>query len=489
MASCGGGYSNGATFRLIFDGELTSSEFSFVMAGTAGVLGNPSPVMATRAAQVWPDNVQASAPQAVSLPFIFNSRICQFCIIDKTVGPTTSVVVALYAMELAPRSLLQASGCWLCAGNPASENCPGAAGDTGSLWPHQHPVGYAHAIFYPTNMFSGIRWITEGAEAGVDSGAFAPRPDQIVVTSERVDNPLLGTPGVREVLYFIARRFATDLPGHPIPIQRKLIRWDGATQTTESITMPDNLPQSTLGLQGAGRPYLATGGAPDWAAYKNEAGTWVAITGCLPPPSGGFTTVTVTAVKALSWGGLGYLLVNIVRNNGTDHNRISVYKQSATDFDTLVVELDSQTAEIPLALDAVIAGRRIYVLFQVTGGFPAGIVTVGLLVADLVTQTVLVARGVIDFWDAGTGPAPDLASVWIQNSGGRVYVGGRFSKDVPTGVVGLTRHAVYDVTQAITAAGVITVHEVFADDLEGSYSIGAIPATPAGDSASEGFVG
>lgn len=479
-----------ATFRAIFpDSSVDYSEFAFAVYGPASaVRGNQSPVLAYSTL-----GGGYMGPTFLSRPFVFRGQSVQFAMVDRS-GTDT---VALLGINLAPRSFLQASDCWRDTARPndgTTPSCPGLAGDPTPpglndppLWPFQHPIGSVGVLAYFDNPFpAGGAWTPDAADV----------IDQILTRQERVDDVLTGTSGVSEVLYFVARQ---DVAG---PIRKRfLIRWDGALQTTEAITIPDDLPVA-LSEQAYG-PYLGSAGpnasATDWAAFKTEAGAWSIIGGVgwtLGAAQGDRDTAFFLP-RALSWGGKGHLITygeyrcSVV----TFGDYVVCSPQAATEFPQLLASASCsplrscELSDPPVVWDALVSGLFCYVLGR--GGDRR------LYVGSFLTPLFSVppfANGV-KLSDTPGAPSDTTPELWIQSSGGRVYVGGRFTGFNPeTQAADVDHHGVYDVTDPTAVFNVYRVEETeqLEDSGEGGhqaerYSRGALPAVPNDDTGGQGF--
>lgn len=494
---------NPASFRAIFpESSPDYSEFAFALYGQASVVrGNTSPVLAYLL------SAAGVSPTFLSRPFIFRGQAVQFAMVDRA-GTDT---VALLGINLAGRSFLQASDCWRDSARPndgTTPACPGAAGQPtppGSgdppLWPFQHPVGSANVLAYFDNPFGTGAWRPDAA-ATIDDLTV----DLILTMQERTDDILTGTPGVNEVLYFVARQSEVT------PVLRRLVRWDGAQQTTEFSAIPDNL-RPGLSHQPYG-PYLGSGdldaGPRDWAAIRTEAGTWSVIGGV------GWTLGVSVATyhsafffdRALSWGGRGHLLTYGEFGCGiiSVGPYIHAHAQGATEFDAAYGShsctplTDCETGDVPYPFDAVVSGSRCYVIGTLNPGAPDDSGERRLFVGDFRDPLNSIAN--VRLTTAGNFNPGGPAEVWIQAVGGRVYVGGRFAEFMFPFAV---RHAVYDVTDAVgnypviddVVSGCVEVYRVLdteqpEDGGEGGhqserYSRGALPSVPNDDNGGEGF--
>lgn len=464
--------SNAATFRAIFpDASMTYSEFVSSLYGPATQSAAKSPVVQGLAGYV----AASTEPVPESSPFLFRGQAHYFARVDRNGVP---LQLALIAMELPERSFLQASNCWLQEQSGVVPACPGPAGIVAppQWFPFQHPIGSAGVVTYIDSPFAanGI-WIND---------QFLDR-DQIVASPERIDDTLTGQSGVSEVLYFLV----IDDPTNEV----RLLRWDGAQQTTEQVTVPIGATpdfKPVLGLTAVG-PFMAACGdiipLHNWAAYRNEAGSWVTIAGC-----------SVGDVQsygpALSWGGRGQL---VVRQSGTggcgEYGNVTAFQQGAANFDTpscvAIASSSESDSSVDLLFGAVVVGASLYALANVSHAATGlTILGRGSFLTGLPTGYVILRHP----GDGASGP------FWIQAVGDRVYVGGRFGRDVVAGVVSAPRHAVYDVTdvEAVIVAcaafnggssSVFPVYDVLATNEPGSISQGALPAVPNDDHGGEGF--
>ncbi len=476
--------SNPATFRAVFpDSSVDYSEFAFALFGPASVTrGTDSPVLA------YTTTPSYLGPTWLSRPFIFRGQAVQFAEVNRNGTPT----VALLGIELASRSFLQASNCFRTSAGPALiPACPGTSGQATPpgndppLWPYQHPAGSVGVLTYFDNPFpTSDAWRPDAARKTADLVV-----DEILTIQERFDDRLTGTPGVNEVLYFVARQ---DVAG-PIT-KRRLVRWDGAQQRTEFAAIPDNL-RAGLSEQANG-PYLGSGdlsgGPGDWAAYRSESGTWIVIGGAGWTIGGGVDDylAPIFLPRALSWGGRGHLLTGGTYQCGalSVGDYVHCHPQVTTEFDARrsarsCSPLNScELSQDPIPVDALVSGFRCYVIAFLFGSVPH--LCVGRFTDPLVSETASGVR----LSDAGGAPAtPD---VWIQAAGGRVYVGGKFIGWNPvTQAVDVTHHGVYDVTDPNQRFNVYRVTETQQtnDAVAERYSRGALPAVPNDDTGGEGF--
>lgn len=497
---------NTATFRSIFpDSSATYSEFLFALYGPASaVRGNPSPVIAYHI------NFPLTGPKWLSRPFLFRGQACQFVLVDRN-GVNT---VALAGINPAQRSFLSVSDCFRDAAGPSSGfgagggPCPGLAGsppvpgNDPPLWPYQHPVGSVGILTYFDNPFSSGDWRPDADAFQTGFGNSDDNIDLILTRQERSDDQLSSAAGVSEVLYFVARQNEDNAP----PVHRRLVRWDGAQQTTEFAAIPDNLIRPALGEQPYG-PYLcsgdASGGASDWAAVRQPDGTWSVIDGVGWTVGVGATEYAEAHFleRGLSWGGKGQALIFGRSPTG---GIVFAMAQKTADFEdargaqscTLLYSLDP--LDDPTVYDAVIAGSKCYAIGVGQGGNATNWY---LWVGDFQQGAVggdgiVAAAGVLLSVAGGTWSRQQL---WIQAVGDRVFVGGHFvGWDPELGAADLLdHHGVYDVTGTLhDTPAVSAVYRVNnADQQEDSgnghegerYSLGALPAVPNDDAGGQGF--
>lgn len=473
------GVTNCPAFRAVFpDQSADYSEYAFALYGPAATLrGDASPTLS------W--SAPGSLVTVLSRPFLFRGQAVQFARVANQNGDE---VVALLGIHLAQRSFLQASDCWTDAARPtdvAPPTCPGASGlptpadpSAPPLWPYQHQVGSSDVIVYFDNPFSpGDDWRPDSAVGVSDERAY----EQILVRAERIDDPLTGEEGVSEVLYFVAFLDGT-------PEKRRLVRWDGARQSTE-FSIPDDL-EVALG-DGIYGPFLGSAGlngtAEDWAAMRTAAGTWSTLAGGLGWTIGAGVGDRATAFffpKALNYQGrpalvtYGDYISSLVGPTTGAYVWIHTLNDAGTEFESapadaiVVYQEDGNVLTSPL--DILICGAREYVLID-AGTVILGVGGVGILMSET----------------SGTVTNP---LNWIQRVGERVYVGGKFDNWNPeTEAAAADHHGVYDVTDVqADGTGVFNVYSV-ADSaqtdetLAGRHSLGCLPAVPNDATGGEGF--
>lgn len=491
-----------ATFRAVFpDSSIDFSEFAIALYGpasaTRSVLGGPfadNPVLAY-AGRV---SFQQPTPVYLSRPFNFRGQAVQFAMVDRN-GVDT---VALLGIELAQRSFLQASDCWRDTSRPndgSTPTCPGAAGQPTPpatsippLWPFQHPVGSVGVLAYFDNPFTTGDWKPDCASFADDKVI-----DLLLTMVERVDNILTGQAGAAEVLYFVA---VQDDAG---TLKRKLVKWDGAQQTTEYGTIPDDVRPGLT--QQAYGPILGSadedGGLGDWAAYRNDAGAWVVTPGLgwiIGPAVADYTEVAFHR-RAVSWGGGGHLVVygewrcadvtfgdfvHLHQSNGALGFTSAPGARSCTPVHTC------ERNERLIPVDTVVLGQYCYVLLVLGDYFLA----VGSFQDPLVPVT---PDGSVRLTGLAPATTVDVPSLWIQVVGERAYIGGWFTDWNPeTAAPDVEHHGVYDVTNPAAIFSVYRVERT--EQLEDSgagglqderYSRGALTAVPNDDSGGEGFQG
>ncbi len=474
--------SNAATFRAIFpESSIDYSEFAFALYGPASVVrGTASPVLAYSTGGAY------LGPPWLSRPFIFRGQAVQFATVDRS-GTQT---VALLGIELAARSFLQASDCFRTALGPAlTPACPGVAGQATPptndppLWPYQHPVGSVGVLAYFTNPFTA----TTAWDIDEFPGITYPPIDMILTMPERGDDALTGTPGVSEILYFIA------VQNDAGTIKRKLVRWDGVLQSTELVTIPDDL-QVAIMAQTYG-PILgsaaADASAGDWGAVRGEAGTWTVIGGAGWTPIGAaigdYSPTPAFTPRGLSWGGKGHLLSSgrWVSAAFVSSPFIYCHPQGATEFLALrgsrsCTPYQGSSDDDDMApVDAVVVGQFCYVL-----GFSAA--TKDFLCVGDFTSPLAHVVAPVQLSSASSSPS----QIWIQAVGGRVYVGGKFEDWNPeTGAADDPHHGVYDVTDPTAIFNVyrVTESEQTNDAVGERYSRGALPAVPNDETGGQGF--
>jgi hypothetical protein len=473
--------SNPATFRAVFVDQADDySEFVFVLYGAPAVVrGQNSPVIANTSGGTY------VGPETMSNPFVFRGQACIFAKVDRN-GTDTP---ALIGMNLPDRAHLQASDCWRNSDGPVGDPlCPGPAGqetpagDSPPLWPFQHPVGSSGVITYLENPFT--------------SGDYTIQ--DVLLLQERIDDPILGTIGVGEVLYLLV------LQGN----SRKLVRWDGVRQTTENVSIPDGpAPLPILGKQTYG-PVLVSvallSSGDDWAALRGEDGTWSVIAGAgwtegqttddfdsstdAGPPSGG---------DVVYWGGKAHVIIaGWFDEDGESGNVIQAHPQIATGFPvlrsapscTMCASLGSHVD--PLDVKTVVVNNLAYTLF--TNGSDVG-PRQHLAIGDFTAPSAARLPGtglLLMTFDNGDSEATRM---WIQAVGGRVYVGGQFWQWNPiTQAADVTHHGVYDVTDIAVASDIAQVYRVNAtdqtfDNEPERYSRGCLASVPSDFSGGEGF--
>jgi hypothetical protein len=499
---------NPATFRSVFPGTSdVYSEFSLALYGPASTTrGNMSPVLAFNA-----PGTGYSGPLYLSRPFLFRGQVVQFALVDRN-GVDT---VALVGINLARRSFLQASDCWRDTTRPYEGSppttpiCPGlaglpaVAGDDPPLWPYQHPVDSVNVLVYFDNPFApplppSTFWHIWAAST---DPAIFPSISSLVVESiitmqERIDNVQTGVAGVGEVLYFAVVAPAT--------FDYRIVRWDGAVQTNDYV-LPPGMVVSFMSKTNVG-PYLVQNAT---SAKRLENGTWAVGGGLLYTVGTGPDDYLIggpTIRKALSWGGIGvavgdgasggaYRCPDPVLGPGfgfTNH----VHPQTATGWDSRrsarVATLDDRCpAEgtfVFVTIDAVICGSRIYAIAGRIGG-PESAFSV--LIGDFNNPLIPVIPGGLKVSRSGFVPQ----TLWIQEVGGRVYVGGKFDSWDPitqAAEPGIVHHGVYDVTDlpaTIFAAYRVDATDQDFDDEPTRYSQGCLPGLPNDDNGGEGFQG
>lgn len=474
--------SNAATFRAIFPYSSTSySEFVSALYGPATQSAAKSPVVQGLAGYV----PASTEPVPESSPFIFRGQACYFARIERNGIP---LQLALIAMELPGRSFLQTSNCWLQEQSGVVPACPGPAGIVAppTFYPFQHPVGSATVVTYIDNPFA--------ADGVWTADEFLER-EQIVANPERIDDILTGKPGVGEVLYFLIFKGTGG--------EFRLLRWDGAQQTVESVTIPIRSVSTInpwLGLAASG-PFLVMGsnlGPPgDWAAVRGDSGAWTYTLGA-----------PVTDIDeygpAVSWGGRGHLLANALSPNlgcGGTGVQVEAFQPGIGIFGNWDIvscipfasyQENSGSLDI---LDAVVCGPNLYVLLECVhfNARPWTAVSVGSFITGVPIGYVIL-QGDADVASAG--------NYWLQVVAGRVYVGGEFGRFVVSGTAGPANHAVYDVTDLVTTpatfqcnahpvegngGNIFDVYLVLKTSEAGSPSQGALSAVPNDDHGGEGF--
>jgi hypothetical protein len=459
-----GPQANAATFAAIFpDSSDAYDEFVFALYGTASTTpGTNSPVLA------FDESVDYLGPDIMSRPFVFRGQAVQFALVDRSGTPT----VALLGISLPQRSLLQASACQ--TGNAPLPACPGASGLASGAWPYQYPVGSVEVLAYFDNPFASGSWRPDATDTVNPLASADEVIDMILTMRERIDDLRTGTSGVGEVLYFVARQTVAG------PIEkRKLVRWDGSQQTNEAVTIPDDV-RPGLSSQAYG-PYLASAGpsgsAEDWAAYRNEGGSWTVIGGA------GWTvglgaddySAPVFLARALSWGGRGHLLAYGTYPIG--QNFVHCWPQAASEFDARrsfrsCTLSDGADVYLPVT-DCLVVGPYCYAVGARISG-PGGF---KVLVGDFRDPLNPVPGSPFDV-SRVTSP---LNFIWLQEIGGRAYVGGEFLGG-PNDSEPIITHRVYDVTDPAS------FQLVYRNDssLIG-LSRGALPAVPSDDDGGEGF--
>lgn len=508
---------NPATFRAVFpDSSDEYSEFASAIFGPAATArGVLSPVLSYINVEAVPSTAYVG-PQWCSRPFIFRGQAVQFAIVDRNGTPE----LALLGINLSARSFLQASDCWRDSKRPndgTTPTCPGLAGQPTPpiaadppLWPFQHPLGSVGVLTYFDTPFGPAdptlqwrpdascgRWPFIVAQTVEQTDIVV---EQIIKIAERIDDVLTGTAGVNEVLYFVARKYEVGGPGGPI--RRMLLRWDGAQQTTEFSAIPDDLLVA-LGEQAYG-PYLVSydldGGPADWGAYRSQSGAWI-VTGGIgwvvgPPPSGYLSKTML--YRGLSWGGKGQIVTandyacGFFTSGGYVHTHDYTPGDAAWNADfTTPSSVAYQACEVyftPEPVDAVVAGNYVYVLVKDgdTNGYHICWGEFGTL-----SPAANSVRLILDH------PADPIIhpSVWIQEVGGRVYVGGRFDYEPESQVAAAeVYHGVFDVTNPGVVFGVYRVLESEQQEDSGNggyqverYSRGCLAAVPNDETGGQGF--
>ena len=464
------GFAQDVTFRAVFpDSSASYSEFAFALYGpAAAVRGDQSPVVN------YPGGITAVLTTK-SRPFIFRGQAVMFAEVDRN----GTQAMALIGLSLPGRSFLQASDCWLNIDGPVGDPlCPGPAGqptpanpNDPPLWPFQHPVGSANVLVYFDNPFTTGSWEIDN-DAPPDGLI-----DSVLAIAERSDDALTGEAGVSEVLYFVA----VDTAG---PVRRRLVRWDGAIQTTEFSSIPDDT-QVALGGQTYG-PILARAGAAasadDWAAYRTESGAWSVIGGygwtLGASPNYWAGAGPSHNQRLLEWGGQAHLIVQgtydgPLPGTGDAGSRIQLQPQGATDFldapsCTLLLDTTFVAATVFSVLDAVIVGSICYAIGIYSPG-PAWF----LLAGDMITGAQIVPNPAFLVGDYLLG----AEAFWIAAVGGRVYV----ASDAIGPTSGTFIHDVTDPLNPVLVYGVTATQDPTA-----TVGRGAI-GPPSDDAGGEGF--
>lgn len=473
---------NSATFRAIFpDSSIDYSEYVYVPYGLPATdRGTLSPVLA-----------YIQSAELFERPFIFRGQAVQFKFVQRN-GVDT---VALLGMNLPGRAFLQAADCSRLAFGPGDNfstggPCPGVSGmarpaspTAQPLWPYDYPVGSSNVLVYFDSPWFPDFWQPDGTSPALIAGV-----EFFLTRQERINDPLTGLSGVSEVLYFIAVN----------GVMRKLVRWDGAQQTTEAIAIPDGV-QPVIGDQTYG-PYLAAtdstaggGGPNDWAGVRGPSGSWSVIGGVDAIPAGIFYPLSglVGATIGRTWAGLGHVFVQLYyedRLSVTDiaFAKLQVFRQGTADFNTVALTIVDVNCELPCAVGfgliaAVISADLAYALVE--GGAEASFsyLVWGSLVTGLAGPAAI--------------PLGQSSFLWLQVIGGRVYLGGPFQQWNPASGFaepGVIHHGVYDVTDPTSIFNVYRVTETAQLEDAGyapgaRYSHGALSAVPNDDTGGEGF--
>ncbi len=449
-----------ASLRLIFPSmSIDHSEFVFALYGSPDPdSGDPQPVVA------FPDQgLLATTLISKSHPFLFAGKICWFIVVPK--DATTDLRMALVSMDTPEKSGQLAVDCWRSLANQ-SILCP-TVQDAGEKWPYGHPYGGVRVLSWVPNLAG---W-TGTADLWHDIS-------QIVIIPERTVDLLSGRQGVHEMLYVIMSK---DVAG---VLKSRLFRFNGTTWTIVYAGIPDEMP-AILGPQRYG-PYLAgvadpfTGPASFWGAYRNEAGAWAALT---------FDT-----------SGFDYCPTTVPPNTEPCDNWVKFQIALERNGSPLILGQEN-------VRDLAVAGRSVISpYYDPTGGYNIVIPT-GSLGSSTDDSTLLGAvwqgptlRLLVYHTDydgngnpgvlltgATNGGLVNLYDGWVQNVGGRVYIGGPGWITNPGVDDG---HVVYDATIAsmdpqlvygLTAAGAAITGETI------EYSVGCLKSSGADDAATEGL--
>lgn len=473
---------NAASFRAVFpQASIDYSEFVEVLHGPANqtVPHLRSPVVSF--------TVNASSgPTVLSRPFLFRGQAVQFALVDKQ-GTNT---VALIALHFPERSRKAADNCVRSSGgnSVSPSDCSAAAGgpQLGEFFPFQWPVGSAGVIVYFDNPFPATDpWFPDGSTP-LNTDAV----DQVLVLQERYDDALTGTPGVGEVLYFVAYQ---DTGGHR---KRRLVKWNGSTQTVEYTAIPDD--RRVALTEWSGGPVLASAGTgtADFAAIRKEDGTWSTLAGGFLFPGGKSRELFFD--RGVTWGGKAYVCYYGNGLGAQFNGFIYLEQQSTTRFNGTEVRLaDAEETNYPTVVEVVVAGQFAYAISVWSSGPGPASGYYALSIGDFQNPTIPVlgagtGSGGVRLTSTGydldfTTHPPEL---WMQNCAGRVLVGGHFKGYSPeSAAADNDHHGVYDVTNPLNIFAVYKVYDTDQprDQNDERFSYGALVSVPADETGGEGF--
>lgn len=475
---------NLATFRVIFPGQsIDYSEYIFILEGEAEkTSGVRSPVVRPLP-NGWDGGITYEGNAPLSNVFLFRDHIFQFrrglTVFDDGFG-NNFYTVALWECPLPGRSFLQSTDCSrdTVAVTSAAElatKCSAVARSgpdaVGQLWPYNHPVSQS----FPRMEVLTPDLISESSSWQLYSSLRGAEPNQswmcepglsFTIRAERVDDPVEGTVGVAEVLYFLMNDPEnTD--------EFTLMRWDGITLTVEH-EMPTGSITSRFVVVGSTSAgpfvyYQDDAGADFQVSYRDDDGVWHDDGS---PLTGTFfwNGSDRTISEALSWKAFdgGYVLCQfwLAPLVGAGGFWMFLWR-----FNPYLAELEfvqwvagSEILVGAVLKDAVVAAGVCYALHYDDAGVG------GTLFVSSLGVTV-------------ESPVPG-DQAWIQAVGDRVFVGGANGDD----------HEVYDVTDIqnpILVYQVLGTEQLYdsGDFLTERFSRGCLPGFPGGGTTSEGFGG
>lgn len=417
---------NAASFRVIFAGQSTTySEFMFVLTDTpAAAVNVASPVLQP------PYYQDAGNLDPWQEPFFFRGQLCAIQSVSS---------LAIVVINLPERYRVQANDC-LRNTTPDAGSCTGQS--QLGLWPYGVPIA-------ATTLLTLIECpLTDW------------QPEAIVAFNERDDHPLTGEPGVHEMLYLLALGRNADAG------KRRLLKFDGTTWSVE-FTLPDGLLDNVaLGGQTYGPYLVASGTADDWSAYRKDDGTWATIAGLGGPPIDPSWTLGNMLKRGITYDGVQGVVVSAVYTlSVTNFSAVHVLSQDTTDVNTNGLTVFKIEDGDPIHLwDWAQSSGLVYAI----GDYRGNVTLFCSNDPDISTP----------LGDRNGDPI-----IWIQEVGGRVYVGGKFINYDPVAQAadgGVTRHGVYDVTDPTAIALIYEVKnsEQADDALADRYSLGCLPTFP-----------
>lgn len=473
-AGNGAGPTNAATLRSMFPGTSNVySEYSFIVQGELSPVEN----FANPVVEFWNAPGTPPRPNVGLFPFLHDGTVHYWATSGAVwiPAPPAGDTAELWRAALPEPSGEQARDFYLWRGCAADETGTVPAPPSliclpGQSWPRGHPWAPAEYVFTLEDPFGDGRSI---------------RIEQTLSQSERQDEVLGGAVVVSGALYVLVSGISGTVRS------TKLFRWDGLSLTEENVTI-DTVDESSIPYYvhmvslGTGSNLCVLLGGDTTAGgesyVRGEDGAWTTHGGVEDVAD----LIAFYPMYGFSWGGLAYFIG--LSNDAT----LAAPGVTAPGTALIAVVFDTDHFEVAHDFSADFGAITVFVGATTKG--PSVFIVVG---GD---GTAAVVPEWVFEWDVPSGNVSgtlELASFasltsearWIQNSGGTVYVGGRFFYDpilMADEIEGC--HAIYDVTSIAAPGLMYRLYDTDAADYNydiTNLSYGALPVPPGSAGQSE----